>query len=244
MMIAAQPQPDASRGPVKPEITYRIARTRAERISAFRLVYQNYVQKGLIDENPFGMRVTPYHLLPTTNVFIATQGEEILCTVTLIGDGELGIPMDTTNEDVVAHSRSHGLSVGEVSCLATKTLEFRRFLPIFVRLTKLMAQHARSYGMDQFLIATVPRHARFYQRFMGFEQVGEEKPYHTVCDTRGVACCLDFHKTDRNRPKCYDQYFGAALPKSELIPGPMSRSDVRFFSSAAQFAVDSVPALV
>src|SRR5690606_3507969 len=49
-----------------------IAATRAERERAFRLIYDAYVRSGLGTPNAWQMRVTPYHLLPTTTIFNAT----------------------------------------------------------------------------------------------------------------------------------------------------------------------------
>lgn len=221
---------------------YSIAGGRPQLESAFRLVYRNYLDKGLITENPHGMRVTPYHLVPTTSVFVATVESEIVCTVTLIGDGELGVPMDATNPEIVGRLRAQGKSFGEVSCLAFEHLGVGAFLPVFIKLTRLMAQHARAFGMDYFLMATIPQHARFYKRFMGFQQVGKEQPYPTVCDTRGVACWLDFARIDRCRPACYEQYFGVPIPAAELQPRPLSVSDAAFFRPAAEWASEALAA--
>lgn len=226
------------------ETVYAIASTRRERIEAFRLVYDNYVKKGLIPENPDRMRVTSFHLLPTTQVFVAKRHGRVVCTVTLIGDGQLGVPMDETNPDVVERRRRKDLFIGEVSCLACRQLEARYFFPVFLKLTRLMAQHARAFGMDQFLIATIPQHARFYKRVMGFQQVAQEQPYHTVSGTLGVACCLDFSRIDRDRPACYEMYFGSQIPRSELLPRPMTPVDVDFFSRAVTWAESDVPAMV
>ena len=52
-------------------VEYKIANSREERAAAFRLVYDAYLKGGLGEPNPHQMRVTPYHLLPGTEVFIA-----------------------------------------------------------------------------------------------------------------------------------------------------------------------------
>ena len=41
------------------------------------------------------MRVTPYHLLPTTEIFIALHQGEVVLTYTLVLDGRLGVPMES-----------------------------------------------------------------------------------------------------------------------------------------------------
>ena len=232
---------DLTGGEFVSETHYKIASSLAERTEAYRLVYQNYVRKGLIEPNRYELRVTPYHLLPTTNTFLAIRDGEVLATVTLIGDGELGLPMESIYGREVEAARERGLYVGEVTCLATHELDFQAFLPVFVRLTRLMAQHARAYGMDQFLIATHPKHARFYQRFMGFHQIGGYKDYPSVQNAPAVACCLDFIKIDRERPACYDQFFGTSLPDTELFPRPMSHAEAEFFQPVTQWGRQCVP---
>lgn len=227
-----------ARGPgvesdIGPEVNYRIAGTRDDRCAAFELIYRKYVEAELIQPNHREFRVTPYHLLPTTNIFVASIAAQVICTMTLIGDGELGIPMESIYPAEVLQRRRKNLYIGEVSCLAFESLPLGRFMLIFMQLTRLMAQHARCYGMDQFVIAVHPQHARFYQRFMGFEQIGPLKTYPSVRHAPAVACCLDFAAIDQSRPKCWTSYFGTRLPDNEIISRPMPDEDCEFFGPIA-----------
>jgi hypothetical protein len=218
------------------ETQVRIARTRRDRTGAFELVYRKYIEAELIHYNPFRMRVTPYHLLPTTNMFVASEEGRVICTVTLIGDGELGLPMESIYPAEVLDCRRKNLYVGEVSCLAFERMEMSKFLLVFMQLTRLMAQHARSYGMDRLLIAVHPQHARFYQRCMGMEQVGPLKTYPSVQNAPAMACALDFAAIDRNRPRCWTSYFGTRLPESEILSHPMSDREIAWFGPIAEMA--------
>ncbi|MBL8851949.1 MAG: hypothetical protein JNG89_19910 [Planctomycetaceae bacterium] len=212
----------------------RIAQTMQDRMAAFGLVYDKYLGKGMLPTNPYRMRVIEHHLLPTTTVFVAVRDGEVVATVTLIGDGEIGLPMDGIHPEVTHAVRLQQLYVGEVSCLAFKKQEMKYVLPIFIELTQLMSQFARANGMHQFLIGCVPQHARFYCRFLGFEQIGQVRPYPTVCNTLGVACCLDFARIDRERPDCYDKYFGHQLPAAKLATTPMSPFERDAFGQVIQ----------
>src|SRR5258708_5172411 len=131
------------------DVHCRIAGTHHDRIAAFELVYRKYVESELIQPNRFKLRVTPYHLLPTTNMFVATEGSRVICTVTLIGDGELGLPMESIYPGVILERRRKNLYVGEVSCRAFEPMPLSKFMLVFMQLTRLLAHHARSYGMDQ-----------------------------------------------------------------------------------------------
>lgn len=57
-----------------PELVCRVASSQAERQAAFSLVYRAYLQAGLIELNPYEMRVTAYHLLTGTDVLPGLGG--------------------------------------------------------------------------------------------------------------------------------------------------------------------------
>src|SRR6478672_7416482 len=57
----------------EPRLTHelQLASRREELFAAFSLVYNAYLRTGLVRPNPFQMRVTPYHLLTSTDVIVA-----------------------------------------------------------------------------------------------------------------------------------------------------------------------------
>jgi hypothetical protein len=214
-------------------IVYKVAEKRDEREAAFRLVYNAYTRSGLIEENPHEMRVTPYQLLDTTDVFIATLNDELISTVSLVCDGDLGLPMEEIYGEEVADLRARGICVAEVSCLADRRRQLSRTLPVFVPLMRLMVQAARLRGVDELLVAVHPRHGRFYQRFLSFEPVGGERSYPLVRNNPAVALSLDFGRLDRVRPTNYETFFGAPLPPEQLARQPMSEEERQWFALAA-----------
>jgi len=227
-MLATQQEIQQARSTTT-DISYKIAATREERSAAFRLVYKSYLRASLGEPNPYEMRVTPYHLLPTTEVFIALLRGEAIFTVSLVVDGQLGLPMESVYRGLVASRRARGLLVGEVSCLADRRSQFRRFFPVFLRLTRVMVQYARRQGLDELLVAVHPKHARFYQRFMSFEMIGEETAYPAVRNHPAVALSLDFARIDRERPENYHTFFGEPLPDEELRPWPITKAQREYF---------------
>ena len=227
-MLTAQQEIDQTRGTTA-NIIYKIAATRDERAAAFRLVYRSYLRARLGEPNTHEMRVTPYHLLPTTEVFIALYQGEAIFTVSLVADGELGLPMESVYAEEVARRRERGLLVGEVSCLADRRSQFRRFFPVFLRLSRLMVQYARRQDLDELLVAVHPKHARFYQRFMDFELIGGKTSYPAVRNHPAVALCLDFARIDRERPENYDTFFGQPLPDEQLQPRPITKAQRDYF---------------
>jgi hypothetical protein len=204
------------------EVVYKIASRREELFAAFALVYKAYVRAGLSTRHPYRMRVTPYHLLPTTEVFIAVKQSEVISTVSLVRDGKLGLPLEGVYGPEVAQYRKRGFSVAEVSCLADHRQGQRRSVPVVMRLMSLMAQAAKHRGVDQLLIACHPRHRRFYQHFAAFEPFGEERPYRTVCNHPAVAMALDLSWAPIDHPELYAKFFGTPFPEEVLEYCPIS----------------------
>lgn len=212
-------------------LIFKIAETREEWESAFRLVHRSYVRSRLIEPQPSGMRLTPFHLRPGSQVFIAKQEEEVVCTVSLIEDGDLGVPMEEIFPEEIASMRQAGLSFGEVSCLADRRSDFGRIVPTFLEVNRWMAQYARRRGLDRLVIAVHPRHARFYQRYMHFYPMGgEEKLYPRVRNHPAVAFSLNFERIDEDRPPCWERIFADPLSAEQLRPRPMPREDRAYFT--------------
>ena len=76
------------------------------RRAAFELVYRAYLRAGLCGENELGMRWTEYQLLPTSDIFIGVLNGEVISTLSLIRDGERGLPMEEIFGDEIARRRS------------------------------------------------------------------------------------------------------------------------------------------
>jgi len=217
-------------------IECKIASTRGEREAAFRLLYGAYQRAGLIGPNPRQMRVTPYHLLPTTNVMVARYANQIISTLSLVEDGELGLPMEQIFADPIHERRQHGLLLAEVSCLADRRKDLRRYFSVFVRLCRLMIQCAKSRGIDQVLIAVHPRHVRFYTQYLAFDQIADVRLYPAVQNHPAVALCLDLKRLEIDRPANYERFFTVPIDARDLQPQPMPVSEQSYFR---RFLADS-----
>jgi hypothetical protein len=213
----------------EPRVRYKIATTLPERLAAAQLVYQKYLAMGLTAPHPAQLRVLPHHLLASTNVFIARAEGEVTGTVTLVADDALGLPLETVYPAEVAQRRQAALVLGEVSCLTLRDQPLRQLLPTLIGLTRLMAQYARRRGIHELLIAAHPTHGRFYERFMGFTQIGPERTYPAANHHPAVAYSLDFTQLDRRRPACFDQYFGQPIDPRALQSRPISARQRAYF---------------
>ena len=223
------------------DVDYKIASSHDERAEAFRLIYKAYLRAGLGEPNEYGMRVTPYHMLPTTEIFVAICRQETIFTVTLISDGELGLPMETVYATEVERLRLQGLRIAEVSCLADRRSEFRRCFPVFLRLCRFTAQYAWHIGLEQLLVAVHPKHARFYKRFMDFEPIGELRSYPAVRNRPAVAMMLDMMRLHRDRPESYYKLFAPAIDHNHFKPQPITHSQSEYFSPLVDSTFNCAP---
>ncbi len=206
----------------------RLAHGMPEIEAALHLVYQAYLETQLIEPNPYELRITKYHLLPTTNIFLACDNNEVVGTLTLIRDGECGLPMEEAYHDVIAERRARGLRVAEVSCLADSGYGKSNMLSVVVQLMSHMAQFALRHEVDQFVIAVHPHHVGFYQRFAGFEVIGDERCYHSVCDNPAVALAGDLRTIHRTHPHVHKRFFGNPFPDHALAE-PQLKEDLLLY---------------
>lgn len=210
-------------------IDYRIASSRSEREAAFRLLYRAYRQADLMCPNRHGFRVTKYHLLPTTNVFIARYGCNVISTMTLVEDGELGLPLEETYRQEIEALRRRGVYLAEVTSQADRRKDFHRYLPVFLRLCRLMVQFARGQRVARLLIASHPRHARFYETYLGCEPMGPPRSRPGAQHQPTVGMCLDLERIEAERLACYEAFFGEPIPEQQLLPQPMPAREQAYF---------------
>jgi hypothetical protein len=227
-MLLAPERNDASPETTE-DITYRIAATREQREAAFRLVYASYLRGGLGDINRYQMRVTPYHLLPTTETFIAEYRGQVIFTMSLVIDGDLGVPMEGLYADEIAELRRQGLKVGEISCLADRRASMARFFPVFLRTSRLMVQYAHRQGLDAVLATVRPKHARFYKRCFDFRILGGRKEFPTVRNVTGMALWAEFARLRREQSASYLALLDDPLDDDLIAPRPISAADCEHF---------------
>jgi hypothetical protein len=207
-------------------VTYQVADSPRECRQALRVVYDAYVRAGLTKPNSRRVRETPFHSLPTTDVFVALHQGSVICTMTLIQDSGLGLPLEAVYRHEVLELRASGLRLAEVSSLADRpeALSRSRMFQVFVNLVGLLIRHARNQGVEQLLIAVHPRHEFFYKHFLGCERFGGVRAYPAVHNHLAVACRHDFVKLDESPYPLYEQiyelgHFSSRRPKLQVVGG-------------------------
>jgi hypothetical protein len=216
-----------------------LARSVSELSSAFHLVHDSYVQAGLDSHRDSRLRVTPHQMLPSTDVFIATLDQEVISTVSLMGDGVLGLPMQSMYPAEIEAARREGLVMAEVGALADRRQSLRRSMATFYAMTRMLAQCARLRGIDTLVAAVHPRHSRFYERVLGFEVFGDRTHCPYAQDNPAVALRLTFeHK--RGTP-VFDHYFGEPIGAEALQPVQRDEDLQAFFENVAIIRPTTLP---
>lgn len=226
------------------KITYKVADTQQERAAAFRLAHDVYVEQGLMRPNRFQMRVLPHHLLPTTATFVALRGAQVVATLSLVGDGRLGLPLERVYGPEVDELRKPSTWLGEVSALASLPADCHTGMELVIGLMRLMAQFSQRHGLDHLLVAVHPRHAKLYRRAMGFQPLGAERVYPAVCNRPAVALHLDLSRLERAPAANVALFFGEPIADGELRFSPISAAERRYFAPSVAYEANLTDASV
>jgi len=171
------------------------------------------------------------HLADETEIIIAKQAREVVFTVTLVRDGQYGLPLESLFADEVARMRSQGMRLAEVSCLAhsNEVLDGRERFNTFVRGISLLLQTARRRRVDRLLLAVHPRHAKVYERLFGCERCSDTKEYAAVQGNPAIMCLHDFAKLDQIGYPLYRQIYGTAYAPWQMDGSRMSEIEKQYF---------------
>lgn len=211
-------------------IDFRLARSRRDLTGAFELLQRRYAEAGLSADRSAELRVLPYHLWRETQIFVAVHRGKVIGSVSLTRDGnDSGIPMESTYGDVVERLRRERQSFGEVCSLTVDSPGDRSTGEIFGQLTRMIMFFSRHIGLDQLVAVVHPRHAKFYQRAMGFDTIGGPTQYHQVAGQPGIPILGSVNNRDRYRRRWQQFYFDGCYAKGVLDPSPLSFADVNYF---------------
>jgi hypothetical protein len=212
----------------------QVSETRAEREAAFRLVHRAYREAGLTDDNPMQMRVMKQHLLDTTDILVAKRHGEVRFTVSLVRDGDCGLPAESLFSSQISAMRAAGVKLAEVSCVASDCADDskkQRFETLIQMLT-LTAQVARRRSVDRLLLAVHPRHAKLYQRMFGCVPCTPVKEYQAVRGNPAVLCMHDFAELDRRGYALFEKAYNSKFSPWQLDGPRMSEEEKKFLRKA------------
>lgn len=152
------------------ELTFKLAETREELEGAYRILHDSYVAANFMDPHPSGMRVTPYHALPTTSTLIAKWKDQVIGTVSIIRQSAMGLPMEKVFD--LSSFRKNGEQVVEISALAIhKHFRGQQGLVLFLLCKFLYDYCLKYFAIDYMAIAVNPKQTDLYEHIMMFDRL-------------------------------------------------------------------------
>ena len=187
--------------------TFSVVSAMDELRDAAHLVYREYLRRGYMGPNHAQLKLTIFHALPETAVFVAKDpAGHVVGTLTLIPDSPLGLPMDGAYREELNTLRAGGQRLAEASMLALDGQVLRRAgLPIFraatqavtLQLFKVMFDYLRARTPTTELAACFhPRHEVLYD-WLQLQPLGGRKPYALANGRPAVARHLNVRMTER-----------------------------------------------
>lgn len=164
------------------EPAYICARRLEQVRTAWSLVYERYVGKALIDENPFGIHTVQQAVGEHSCVIYGSNGDSLGSTMTLIGDNKKGLPLDSVYAKKLNALRWRDRALVEVGLLADRRRSGRRGARALFDLMRWAVYYTLHIGSTDIVIGVHPRHARFYIRCFGFDCFARPTVYPLVND--------------------------------------------------------------
>lgn len=219
-MVDCEPSPDS-------RLELKIAETKEELEACFQILHDAYVASGFMKPDSSGMRVTPYHALPTTTTLCAKYDGRVVGTISLIREGVFGFPLQSVFE--LEHVRAKGGNVAEISALAVHP-DFRKTGgAILFPLMKFMHQYCVEYfDTRHIVIAVNPEKIELYEALLFFERLQEKvvDNYDFANGAPAIGAALDmkyaaeiFKVGYRGRPmrkNLHKYFFQLTLPNIKL----------------------------
>ncbi len=148
----------------------KIAHTQAELEQCFALLHDAYVASGFMRPHPSGLRVTPYHALPTTTTLCAKVGEQVVGTLSIVREGVFGFPMQTAFD--ISSVRAKEGRIAEISALAVHPRYRKTGGSVLFPLMKFMYEYCTKYfDTRHLLIAVNPGHIEMYESLLFFQRL-------------------------------------------------------------------------
>ena len=158
-----------------PGLEIRRASSFADLEAAYRLVHDCFVEQGYIDPHPSGLRVRAHSALPGTALYAAVEDGQVVGTMSVIPDGQLGLPMESAFGPEITALRRRGRRLVEVSDLAIAP--GARNMRVLTELMRCVFAHSIVAGADDMVIAISPKHAALFENILLFEPLGSERSY-------------------------------------------------------------------
>lgn len=150
----------------------RLANEQGVRSKASYLIEKMYGWRGYNTAAPTSPPAAP--VKPNRVTLVASDHQRALATITIGFDSPAGLMTDDLYRVEVDRLRATGARLCEFTKLAIdRDQQSRELLAMMFHIAYMYAR--RIYGSTDLLIEVNPRHVRFYQRMLGFVELGAER---------------------------------------------------------------------
>lgn len=191
-------------------LAYQTACSPGARCGAFQLNYCTRLRTCNSNSNPYGLWVSPYQLQEKSQIFVAMVGGRVISDLTLVSDGESGLPYEESFTREIATLRDRGRKLAELAFFAHQRKTPSCYLVDFCKLLRLVAQFSMNRGIQELMIISPQRQAGFYTRHLGFRVIGSS--------SKVSALSLDLQRLADIRPECWEDLFGEPVSRESLQP--------------------------
>jgi hypothetical protein len=160
-------------------IQCNLAASRQDLRAAFQLIYRRYEAANLTRYCPVGLRISSHQLDDGCEIYVAKHLGRVVGTISVFGETASRLPLECSFPSAFKMLRERGLNLVEIGCLAIDT-EAELRSTVFASLTRTAIVRARDKKCDRMVAAVHPRHARFYERAMGFQTLSQPVSYDAV----------------------------------------------------------------
>jgi hypothetical protein len=205
-MVDCEPTPD-------PRLELKIADTCDELEACFALLHDAYVGSGFMAPHPSGLRVTPYHALPTTTTLCAKFDGEVVGTLSLVREGVFGFPMHGAFDLSAVRAREG--RIAEVSALAVHPRFRRTGGTVLFPLMKFMYEYSTvHFDTRHLVIAVHPNRVELYEALLLFERLAGQpvERYGFAGGAPAIGATLDL----QTAPGGYRSLYGGRPARRDL----------------------------
>lgn len=189
---------------VNKSLELKIAQSSQELEGCFALLHGAYVEAGFMKADPSGLRVTPYHALPTTTTLCAKVSGQVVGTVSIVREGVFGLPMGQAFD--LSAVREKGGNIAEISSLAIHPSWRKTSGMVLFPLMKFLYEYCvEMFDTKHLAIAVNPDRIELYEALLGFERLpgGLVDSYGFANGAPAVGATLDLRMADEKLKRLY-----------------------------------------
>ncbi len=190
--------------PTEESFVLKIAETQDELQACFGLLHDAYVSSGFMRPHPSGLRVTPYHALPTTTTLCAKINDRVVGTLSIVREGVFGFPMQSAFD--IASVRAKEGRIAEISALAVHPAYRKTGGAILFPLMKFMYEYCtRFFDTRHLVIAVHPNRIDLYESLLFFRRLAAQvvDNYDFANGAPAIGATLDLHEAPHLFRKAY-----------------------------------------